>query len=175
MFDADDEDAAREAKASAAPTTGEDGSAALPEAPPIEFEYRESKPLVSQSGTAPGFNHLRDLGIDLPPPGSLDDAAISSKLDQIERAVSGGRDVFLKQTDHLSDRDVYEQLYNDTLHEASKDVPVDRVGFCSSDLVLDTDDARRDDLFGAQAEPLIDDETPIDQRWLDADTDGAGA
>ena len=51
-------------------------------------------------------------------------------IDQLAR-----RRVFLSQTDHLSDRELYALLWSDILHEDTKDVPVDESSACHIDLL----------------------------------------
>ena len=92
---------------------------------------------IVQFNTAPWtseFEQLRKEGIDLPATEQLDDAGVSRKLSEIVEAMSR-RHTFLEHTDHLSDRQLYEQLYHETLHEAKKDVPVEAEAFSSIDMV----------------------------------------
>ena len=59
---------------------------------------------------------LENSGLEVPPPESLDDAALKAKLkDIIDRMASVGS--YLLHTDHLSDRDLYEYLYHAALRE----------------------------------------------------------
>jgi hypothetical protein len=53
-------------------------------------------------------------GLTLPPPGELDDAQITVKLWEVIRGMEFLR-MFLLFTDHLSDRELYARLWNDTL------------------------------------------------------------
>jgi hypothetical protein len=80
------------------------------------------------------FQRLQQAGIALPPAETLDDDQVSMKLweiiDQLAR-----RRVFLSQTDHLSDRELYELLWSDILHEDTKDVPMDESSAYHIDLV----------------------------------------
>ncbi len=209
MFD-EDEAAAREDEASRARQLKEQAGAATPaagvegEAPAIEFDYaaapqpaRQPWSRALEANVAPltsEFEQLTKQGVDLPPPEQLDDAAVSKKVAEIADAMSK-RNVFLEQADHLSDRELYEHLYRDTLHEAKKDVPVRRDAFSSTDLVVGAaldEDAEKilrldaDALRPAQQAPsfdvdrlpadrpdapLIDDETPLDGRWLSDETE----
>lgn len=60
----------------------------------IEFESQEPvRPL----------DEFRRAGLDLPPPESLDDDALTEKLWELIRAMADHR-MFLERTDHLSDR-----------------------------------------------------------------------
>ena len=62
------------------------------------------------------FHLLENAGIELPTPGALDDQSMTPKLKEvIEKMASLG--AFLLHTDHLSDRELYEFLFNDGLRE----------------------------------------------------------
>ena len=59
---------------------------------------------------------LENSGLEVPPPASLDDDALKIKLKEIiDRMASVG--AYLLHTNHVSDRDLYEYLYNDALRE----------------------------------------------------------
>ena len=64
--------------------------------------------------TAPVTNHLqqlRDAGVELPDPNALADEKLSSKLWEAIKALVRIR-VFISQTDHLSDRELYTWLWS---------------------------------------------------------------
>ena len=68
------------------------------------------------------FKQLTDAGMDLPAPESLKDAELTAKLWEVVRALAGMH-VFLSNTNHLSDRELYSHLWEDSLREAVADVP----------------------------------------------------
>lgn len=66
------------------------------------------------------FNRLVQRGVALPPAAELDDAALSAKLAEIIREL-GQMCCFLQDTDHLSDRELYEWLWSSGLREETPD------------------------------------------------------
>ena len=71
-----------------------------------------------RAGSALGsdFDRLVDQGAELPAPESLDDAAVTTKLWEVIGRLAG-LGVFLINTDHLGDRQMYEQLWRELLRE----------------------------------------------------------
>jgi len=73
----------------------------------VDFETAETTDLVKE---------LKAAGVELPDPDSLDDEAVHSALWTTIEALGRMR-VYLDQTDHLSDRELYTLLYRDLLPE----------------------------------------------------------
>src|SRR5262245_12453813 len=59
---------------------------------------------------------LGELGIELPRPKKLTDRELTAKLWEVIHALLG-QSIVLGNTDHLSDRELYSLLWNETLRE----------------------------------------------------------
>jgi len=73
------------------------------------------------------FKQLEEAGIELPAPETLNDEQLTRNLWEVIRALALLR-VFLEQTDHLSDRELYTELWRDMLREEVKAMPPDPDG-----------------------------------------------
>jgi hypothetical protein len=80
------------------------------------------------------FLKLLEMGVDLPEPEHIADADIPGKLREIFEALAK-RNTFFICTDHLSDRELYTHLWQDTLREMTADLPVEAGFNCTYDLV----------------------------------------
>ncbi|HEY2169559.1 MAG TPA: hypothetical protein VGJ30_08035 [Candidatus Angelobacter sp.] len=90
------------------------------------------------------FQQLENAGVSLPAPDSLKDEELTAKLwDLIQKLAL--LHVFIEQTDHLSDRELYSHLWTDSLREETKAMPmaagsawhIQLLGSCSEeDMVL---------------------------------------
>jgi hypothetical protein len=94
------------------------GSTSTLESMPADME-EEFLRHVLEYETAEQISLLRLLensGLEVPAPETLDDDALKIKLKEIiDRMASVG--AYLLHTNHVSDRDLYEYLYNDALRE----------------------------------------------------------
>ena len=80
------------------------------------------------------FQQLENAGVSLPSPDSLKDEELTAKLwDVIQKLAL--IQVFIEQTDHLSDRDLYTHLWTDTLREETKALPLAANSACHIQLL----------------------------------------
>lgn len=77
---------------------------------------------------------LRRVGVELPPPEALGDADLPAKLHDIFEGLARNR-VYVANTNHLRDRELYEHLYHDSLREDVPDLPPTPGGAHVLDLV----------------------------------------
>lgn len=70
------------------------------------------------------FERLSAAGTQLPPSEELDDAAVTAKLWEVIHAMAA-RNSFIRTTNHLSDRELYDYLWYDGLREFSPAPPTD--------------------------------------------------
>jgi hypothetical protein len=89
--------------------------------PEIELAFLEKIFAIEAEPTVTYAHQLISRGIPLPAPDSLSDSHLSEKLWQIIHALAGLR-VFLENTGHLSDRELYTQLWTDDLNEFTWDM-----------------------------------------------------
>jgi len=80
------------------------------------------------------FELLEQGGMELPAPDELEDSQLTAKLWEVIRGLAMLR-MFLYNTDHLSDRELYEELWHEVLREENPDMPVNENSACHIDLV----------------------------------------
>src|SRR5215210_7405073 len=91
--------------------------------PEARAQFWLSAAAYEQAPSTTHFQLLEESGIELPSPESMDDERLATKLWEVIEGLARLR-VFLNQTDHLSDRELYETLWHDVLREAIKDLPL---------------------------------------------------
>ena len=107
----------------------------LEECPPeTAAQFWLSVAAYEQAPWTTHFQELVDAGVKLPAPESMDDLQLVAKLSEVVDGLARMK-VFLSQTDHLSDRELYTLLWKDTLREPVKDMPRDESSAWHIDLL----------------------------------------
>ncbi len=92
--------------------------------PDVEEQFWDQVVAYESAPWTTHFKQLEEAGVQLPAPEELNDKELTAKLWEIIRRLAFMR-VFLSQTDHLSDRELYTLLWTDTLREETKALPMD--------------------------------------------------
>ena len=87
----------------------------------IEEAFLEQALAYERAEFDTNFNRLVQRGVAMPPAAELDDAALSAKLMEVIRDLGELR-CFLQDTDHLSERELYEWLWSSGLRDDSPDL-----------------------------------------------------
>lgn len=85
--------------------------------PELHEQFLENVLAYESAPVSTPFERLTREQVALPRPEALDDAALHTALWNVIRALAD-RNVFLYHTNHLSDRELYEHLWHEGLHEA---------------------------------------------------------
>jgi hypothetical protein len=91
----------------------------------VEFE---TAPLTTN------FQQLIDAGLELPEPESLDDETLSAKLWEVIDGLANLQ-VFICETDHLSDCELYTRLWRDVLRQQTEVISDDLYSVWHVDLL----------------------------------------
>ena len=87
----------------------------------IEEKFLEQVLAFERAETDTNFNRLERRGVVMPPAAELDDASLREKLAEIIVELATLRS-FIEDTDHLSDRELYEWLWRDGLRSPTEDM-----------------------------------------------------
>jgi hypothetical protein len=99
-----------------------------------EIEFLERIVAFETAPRITWLERLKSAGYDMPDPATLSNEEIGLEVWQVIQRLSELR-AFLYQTDHLSDRELYEHLYRDTLSAETLDFPPDPDSACHLDLI----------------------------------------
>lgn len=100
----------------------------------LQEQFWERVVAFEEAEWTTSFDQLVQGGVELPAPEALDDSQLSAKLWDVIRGLAMLR-TFLYCTDHLSDRELYEELWHEVLREETPDMPVNEDSACHIDLV----------------------------------------
>lgn len=92
--------------------------------PELAEQFWENVVAYEQAPWTTHFQRLEEAGMELPAPETLDDQELTAKLWELIDCLAQMR-VFLDQTNHLSDRELYTLLWSDVLREETKAMPFD--------------------------------------------------
>ena len=102
----------------------------MEECPPeVTEQFWEQVVAYEKAPWTTNFKQLEESGMELPAPETLDDEQLTSKLGELIQRLALLR-VFLDETDHLSDRELYTLLWSDMLREETKAVTLDEDSAC---------------------------------------------
>ena len=100
----------------------------------VEESFWKNVVAFEQATWSKPFQVLIESGISSPSPDELDDNELKAKLWEVINALALLR-VYLDHTDHLSDRELYVQLWDDSLREEMVLQPDDASFACYIDMI----------------------------------------
>lgn len=102
--------------------------------PEIEEQFLESVLAFERAEMVTHRDLLARDGVDLPAPDELTDEELGLKLIELIQALANRR-MYLYNTNHLSDRDLYAHLWHESLNEWCPDLPPDSPMNCHMDMI----------------------------------------
>jgi hypothetical protein len=105
-----------------------------PSSPEIEEGFWKHVVEYEEAPWTTHFQQLERAGVSLPAPESLNEEETTAKLWEVINKLAQMR-IFLEDTDHLSDRKLYTELWGDLLREETKDIVLDQDSACHYQLL----------------------------------------
>ena len=102
--------------------------------PKMEQEFLQNVVDYEAAPWTTHYQQLEEAGLELPDPETMDDEKLTAKLWQVIEALAGMR-VFVDSTNHLSDRELYTELWSDVLREDTKAMVLDEYSAWHIDLI----------------------------------------
>jgi len=106
----------------------------VPSPPEVEEGFWKYVVEYEEAPWTTHFQQLERAGVSLPAPETLNDQEVTAKLWEVINKLAQMR-VFLEDTDHLSDRELYTTLWSDDLREETKDIVLDQDSACHYQLL----------------------------------------
>jgi hypothetical protein len=100
----------------------------------LREQFMEYVAVYEEAEWATSFDLLVQGGMELPSPEELDDTQLATKLWEVIRGLAMLR-MFLYSTNHLSDRELYEELWHEVLREEGPLLSSNSDTGCHIDLV----------------------------------------
>lgn len=107
--------------------------------PEMELAFLERVLAFETAGSTTWLKRLEEKGYFMPPPESLTDDEIGLELWQVIQHLAELR-VFLYNTNHLSDHELYNELYRRVLSETTFDIELDGDSTCHIDPIGSSSD-----------------------------------
>ena len=116
-------------------TGGEMKTGEFDECPPdVEEGFWKHVVAYEEAPWTTHFQQLERSGVSLSAPETLSDQEVTAKLWELINKLAQLR-VYVEDTDHLSDRELYTNLWGDLLREETKDIILDHDSACHIQLL----------------------------------------
>jgi hypothetical protein len=102
--------------------------------PPILEAFWESVLQYEQAPVSSDFTQLEEAGVYLPAPEELSDEELTAKLWEMIEQLARKR-TFVERTNHLSDRELYSNLWSESLREMHPCMPYNESGAWNIDIL----------------------------------------
>jgi hypothetical protein len=102
--------------------------------PEMDEEFLQNIVAYESAPWTTHFQQLEDASVELPDPETMDDEKLTTKLWEVIEALARMR-AFLESTNHLSDRELYTELWSDVLREETKAMVFDEFSAWHIDMI----------------------------------------